>query len=382
MSGVSIAARLAQSGLAVTLLEASRLGFEASSRNQGWLHSGGILARYDPELARMCYESLQQTVEFCPDCLEPEHHGMWYLVSRFDTEERDWLQAWTQAGIPWSVAEREDVLAAFPTLNGEHLQRAYLLPDRAFRPEILLAQLAVAARNAGAEIRTETAVVHLLQDEHQLLGVVTGTGEEIHACRVILATGALTGRYWATALTPTVGGQTDYQRVVVKTHLVAVQPALGAVPFCVVDRGGFCHIPHLQTSVFGANRWLLVGDPLDHAVQQEELAVCWSHMQEFFPRLTRARCDRVTEWAGTTMQAMHVDQIEPTQAARPTFINHGVESPRMAHLWSAYPGRATLWAHLAEEARCAILADLGREPIVTSTPPWAVVEPSSHVPCH
>ncbi|MFG0334623.1 MAG: FAD-dependent oxidoreductase, partial [Maioricimonas sp. JB049] len=49
-AGLSIAARLAQSALPVTLLEGAELGFEASTRNQGWLHSGGIFARDQTEM--------------------------------------------------------------------------------------------------------------------------------------------------------------------------------------------------------------------------------------------------------------------------------------------------------------------------------------------
>ena len=44
ISGLSIAARLAQAGMPVTLLEASHLGFGASTRNQGWLFSGAWFA--------------------------------------------------------------------------------------------------------------------------------------------------------------------------------------------------------------------------------------------------------------------------------------------------------------------------------------------------
>ena len=67
LAGCALAARLAQAGLPVVLLEASsRLGELASTRNQGWLHSGGIFAVDHLELARVCYRSLQQTIAFCP----------------------------------------------------------------------------------------------------------------------------------------------------------------------------------------------------------------------------------------------------------------------------------------------------------------------------
>ena len=76
IAGLSIALRLAEAGLAVTLLEASQLGSAASSRNQGWLHSGAWFAPSDCELARMCHESLKQTLRFCPDCVEPQNVGV------------------------------------------------------------------------------------------------------------------------------------------------------------------------------------------------------------------------------------------------------------------------------------------------------------------
>jgi len=59
VAGLSITARLAQSGLPVTLLERSKLSSAASTRNQGWLHSDGLFAAEQIKLARMYYESLQ-----------------------------------------------------------------------------------------------------------------------------------------------------------------------------------------------------------------------------------------------------------------------------------------------------------------------------------
>src|SRR5215472_12629269 len=90
ISGLSAAVRLSQAGLAVTLLEASQLGGAASTRNQGWLHSGGLFAREAPDHARACNAALQQTLRFCPDCLEPGVPPMAYLFSRPDTLVRSW----------------------------------------------------------------------------------------------------------------------------------------------------------------------------------------------------------------------------------------------------------------------------------------------------
>lgn len=85
--------RLAQSGLAVTVLEASQLGIGASTRNQGWLHSGAWYAPEHVELARMCYGSLQRTLRFCPECVEPDPAPMVYLASRGETDSGERISA-------------------------------------------------------------------------------------------------------------------------------------------------------------------------------------------------------------------------------------------------------------------------------------------------
>ncbi len=54
IAGLSAAVRLAQAGLPVTVLESSQLGGAASTRNQGWLHSGGLFALDFPDYARTC----------------------------------------------------------------------------------------------------------------------------------------------------------------------------------------------------------------------------------------------------------------------------------------------------------------------------------------
>jgi len=56
ISGLSIAVRLSQFGLSVTVLESGYLGDGTSSRNQGWLYSGAWFAPQQPSLARACHE--------------------------------------------------------------------------------------------------------------------------------------------------------------------------------------------------------------------------------------------------------------------------------------------------------------------------------------
>ena len=371
-AGLSIAARLAQAGLPVTLLEASTLGFEASTRNQGWLHSGALFARQDAALARLCYASLQQTIRFCPQCIEPGHDGMYYILSRPDSLPAEWTAAWDAAEIPFHTVTREDVAAALPGINLNEVQHVFRLPDRSFRPDELLSQLAAAARNAGAEVRTGTTVMRLLCDGGNVHGVITGAGEEIHGALVVLAAGTMSSGDLAEMHASTAGGQNCITRVILKTHLVAVQPDVGRMPFCVLDRGGFNHLPHCRTSVFGSDHWYAVCDPANVSEEPHEIARIWDEVRRFFPDFDRHKCTSGREWAGTTVQAMHVDQVVPGHAPLPAVIDHRQGCPTLENLLSVYPGRATLWPHLAEETRKIVLDRLVSRSMHVAQPPWGV----------
>lgn len=371
ISGLSIAARLAQAGLPVTLFEASRFGSAASTRNQGWLHSGAWFAPQHPELARMCHESLRQTLRFCPNCVEPEHEGMLFLASQPETVVSHWTQAWTNAGIPYEEVPLSKVWHDLPDIAQGEVRQAFLLPDRAIRTEVLLCELAGAARNAGAEIRMESPVARFLYDGECMIGVATNSGEEVFAQLVIMAVGTQEAALVPESTRPLTGCQSTYTPVPLKTHLISVRPELGRVPFCVVDAGGFNHIPHAQNSVFGSDRWIPVQNAADQQVVPNEISRLWDSIDRFYPGLDRCNHSSI-EWAGTTMQAMHLDQIHPGQAPRPTVIDQSCESPRIGNLLRVFPGRATLWARLAEDTRQLVLNKLDPRPRSTAKPPWAL----------
>lgn len=371
-AGLSIAARLALADVPITLLEAARLGFEASTRNQGWLHSGAIFARQHAELAHMCFESLQQTLAFCPECLEPRHDGMAYLFTEPDTLVSNWTDAWKTAGIEYRVLPRGRLTQELRGFDGSHVRHAFLLPDRSIRPDILLGRLAETAQNAGAEIRTESTVSELLSEGDEIVGVVATGGEQVWARVVILATGTAGAPFWSAIMANSAGSQSEYCLAALKTHLVAVEPHVGLLPFCVADQDGFNHLPHAPASVFGSNRWLLAKDTTDRKVDAGQIDTIWEGIGRFFPGLDRQQHEAVT-WAGTVVQAMHCEQIEPGRAPLPTVIDHSQQSPPTRNLFSVYPGRATLWSHLAEETCRLVLNRLDMDSsLSTTTPPWVV----------
>ncbi len=371
IAGLSVAVRLGQTGFAVTLLEASHLGQGASTRSQGWLYSGAWFAPTQQNLARLCYDSLQQTIRFCPDCLEPATAPMIYIVSSSETITSHWTNTWTAAGIPFEEIPVNVAREVLDGVSGPFVQHAFRLPDRAIRLEILLERLGSTAQHSGVEIRTETPVRELLINGDHVQGVVTAKGEEIAARLVILAANLGGFGLWPGNDRPRAIRQTEYTRVALKTHCLAVRPELLDVPFCVVDMDGFNHLPHPGVSVFGSSRWLPISFTGGQMAVPSEVDRIWALVGRLFPGFRRERHD-VIEWAGTTVQAMHVDQVEPGLAPMPTVIDHEREPPRLWNLLSVFPGRASLWPQLAEATRIVVLEKLGVATMPqTARPPWA-----------
>jgi len=371
ISGLSIATRLAQAGLPVTVLEASQLGYGASTRNQGWLYSGAWFAPEQPDLARLCHESLQQTLRFCPECVEPDSGAMVYLVSDAGTDADRWVAGWEAAGIPYRELAAETVFERFPGLSVAQVQRGFELPDRAMRPQLLLQRLAEAAQQAGAEIRPGTLVAGLVEDGDEVHGVRTSQGEVVSARLVILAGNARGGALFPGFAADAVGAQSEVALVVLKTHLAAVRPAVSRWPLCIADAEGMNQIPHPSTSVFGNSRWLPVRHGEDEQVIASELDRLWTQVRRFFPDLRREK-HSVEEWAGNTVHAMHVEQIEPGRAPLPTVVDHSQASPPVRNLLSVFPGRASLWPQLAEQAQQAVLEQLEPNAISIARPPWTL----------
>lgn len=368
ISGLSIAVRLVQASIPVTLVEASELGFGASTRNQGWLYSGAWFAAHNSLLAAQCYRSLGQTLFFCPECVEPDHSGMLYAIANKSTRPDLWTLAWTKTGIPFEPVAKNDVLNDFPHWDPEHIHKAWKLPDRAIRTDILLRRLMEVAEVHGVEFRTGTPVAALMKTGDRVQGVLTASGEEISAGLVILATGGESA-LWSEASEEQAGDQPSYQLVNLKTHLLAVQSQLCTQPFCVLDYGGFNHIPHGTASIFGANHWEVVSRSDDVSVEKDEIQRILGLIHTFLPSWRFPEKD-IIEWAGTTVQAMHLEQVEPGRVTLPTVVDHETEPSGLKNLLSVFPGRASLWPQLAEMVLQVVTTKRKINTPRIANPPW------------
>jgi len=372
ISGLSIAVRLSQSGLPVTLFEAGLLGRAASTKNQGWLHSGAWFAPKQRDLARCCHESLQQTTNFCPECVEPGTAPMLYLLSSRSTPPSHWTEAWSASGIPYEEMPVDAVMEETGIANSI-VHQAYRLPDRAIRTNVLLERLTAQAEYQGADLRTMSLVTALIKNGDRVEGVITSRGEEIRARLVILAANVGGADLWPRGSRN--GLQSEFTRVALKTHCLTVSSGLARTPFCIVDRDGLSHIPHPPASIFGSSRWIAVTDIADRSAVANEIAQLKAMVVDLYPQI-RLEDHGLVGWAGTTVQAMHFNQIEPGLAPLPTVIDHEREPPCVSNLLSVFPGRASLWSQLAEATRRIVLEKLGERTNPTSKAPWALASPS------
>lgn len=366
-AGLSAAARLAQAGLPVTVCESREIGWAASSRNQGWLHSGAVFAREHPELARMCLDSLHQTLEFCPECVEPGHRGMAYLFTRPETLVQPWLEAWQSLDMKPEALNRDMLHRYFARLDTGLVKSAFVLPDRSIRPDVLLQKLAMTARNAGAELRVRCPVRQVLTSANRIRGLELATGEEIDGKIVLLATG---GR--SRHLVPAANAEIQTHRTrLFKTHLLALRPEISQIPFCIPDANLLNHLPHAWTSVFGTGYWEPAVN-LEDESEEVQVDWLWAQVCRFIPGLREQRPSRKS-WAGTTIQ--HFDGFEPKDSlvGLSRVVSHTELPDGTNGLFSLYCGRATLWPELAEQTRQAVINSLDDFVPHSTAPPWTSI---------
>lgn len=367
IAGLATAVRLAQSRIPVTVLEKGRLGAAASTRNQGWLHSGAAYAPDYPGIAALCYESLRETLAYCPECVESTHAGAIFLLDSRGTHARRWRRAWSDVGLPYLPLPPTQLAEQVPALSVPAGHDAFVLPDRSFRTDVLLRRLADDAQKAGAELLTGIEVARLVADAGTVRGVVTAAGEEIPARLTVLAADA--GNLSLVEQIAPRGGFRDCTHAALMTHLIAVDPGPSDWAICVPGLDGFNHLPHPPASIFGSGRWL----PVPEAGGQAPIAAEFDRVRELVTRLFPGAKDRVagaTAWAGTTLQVVPRDREVPTAIAWPAVIDHSQEPEAIEGLVSVFPGRATLWSRLAADAHRVVSGKVHPAQVDVEAPPW------------
>jgi glycine/D-amino acid oxidase-like deaminating enzyme len=193
--GCACARELAERGLRVTLIERDSLAAGASGRNHGLL-----IMPTDPTLAPMARLAMQFYLERAGDLplplhVDPEPIGM--LIVGGDDLERDQARAEAEAvracGIEVDRLDAAALAGEEPALARD-LDEGWLLHDgRLVDPAALTVALALAARDAGAQILRHLPVRTLVATADRVRGVVTDEGR-IDADEVVVAAGPWVGQ--------------------------------------------------------------------------------------------------------------------------------------------------------------------------------------------
>ena len=191
--GVACALELSRAGFRVLLLERAELASAASGRNHGLL-----VAPAEPLLGPMAKATLESYLALADETSVPfrlDREPVGYVIVAAGAGEREQATMEADASVACGVrAERLDA-AAIRRLEpsiAERFRDGWFLEDgRRLDPASLTVAMAVAAREAGAEIRTHRPVRSLIERDGAVRGVVPDDGP-IEAAVVVAAAGPWT----------------------------------------------------------------------------------------------------------------------------------------------------------------------------------------------
>lgn len=197
--GCSVALRLAQTGLRVTVLEQSIPGAEASSVAAGIL--GPAVESHSPGLGLSLGQRSRERHRELADELREEHgidvgfRRCGVMKVAFGIDDRTAIDAQAtmlaQEGVRVERLAGDEARRREPNLSPDVVS-AFDLPDEAqLDPRTLLRALAIAAERAGATFRTGSTVRGILVRHDRVEGVSL-EGEVLPAAKVVVCAGSWT----------------------------------------------------------------------------------------------------------------------------------------------------------------------------------------------
>ena len=199
--GLASAYYLADRGASVTLLEKGTLGAGSTDRAVG-----GIRAQFSsPENVDLSLAAMAVWDDFEAEfgtAIEHRRPGYLFLARTEEVADalREAAEMQRDKGVPTETLSPADLGARWPALHTErYLVGTYSATDGFADPHLAVQGFSAAAREAGVEIRTKTAVTDLPRKEGRVVGVET-RAERIEADYVVNAAGP-----WARRVAAMVG---------------------------------------------------------------------------------------------------------------------------------------------------------------------------------
>jgi len=275
--GLSSAHYLAERGVDVTLCEAGSLGMQSTARSAGGIRSQfstAVNVRLS-EASREVWDDFED--EFGVD-IQHRKAGYLFLARSEETaaEFRENVAMQNDLGVDSEYVDPETAREYCPGLEPEHFVAAtYNAEDGFADPNLAVQGYAGAAREAGVDVRTKTAVTDVLVDDSGDERVVTGVeteDETLHADFVVNAAGA-----WASQLAAM--ADLDLPIEAHRRQVAVVEPTESvpeSVPLTIdLERGSYFR-PEREGDAIVGGHFGGDDDPVDPDRYSESMDIDWA----------------------------------------------------------------------------------------------------------
>jgi glycine oxidase len=241
--GCSIAWRLAQSGIKVTVIERGQVGCEASRAAAGMLSPQGQAGSSGP-FFDLCLRSRAMYRVFANELteasgvdIEYKDEGTLFVV--VEDEDQDETTRWAswqlEAGLALELISVDDLRKLEPAVTQSATRAIFLPEEHQVENRRLMDALAVATKRAGVELIEGAEVTALATDRGKVTGVVCG-GEHRRAGMVVVAAGT-----WSSQLLEPLGLNVRItpargQMIAVRSHAFPLNRVLHSSKVYVVPR--------------------------------------------------------------------------------------------------------------------------------------------------
>ncbi len=199
--GCSIAWKLAQAGLKVTVLERGRVGCEASRAAAGMLSPQGESQTPGPFFdlclrSRAMYRSFAEELSAASDIdVEYKDEGtLFVLVQGEDEEEKLRWAAWQlEAGLSLEHVSADDLRKIEPSVTDSATRAIFLPREHQIENRRVMDALEIAMHRAGVEVIEGAEVTALATEHGSVTGVACGARTVSAGC-VVVAGGAWSSR--------------------------------------------------------------------------------------------------------------------------------------------------------------------------------------------
>ena len=380
INGVGIALELALQNCNVLLLEKQDIGSGTSCKSSKLVHGGlRYLEKGRLELVKEALTERRRLLNNAPHLVKPQpfivpiyRHGRW---ATWQLKIGLWLYsllAGKQTVKAHRFLNREEVLALEPSLTEEGLMGGALYYDAVMDDARLCIEIAISAKQAGADIKTYTTMTAIKKGE-QGAHIVTFndniTGETYHAKgqAIIVTVGAWTDQWIAENMSQTYKKKPPVLSPSKGSHLITRKLTDHALLLTTTaDKRVFFIIPYGQVSIIGTTDTPFKGDLESLDTTEKDSRYLLDSVNRAFPSIKLEKKDVLGVFSG----------IRPLIKGRSSVIG-GVSReekiiPLEANVWAIVGGKYTTYRAVSEKVARKVLKNLfPHQPFKSKTRDWS-----------